>query len=271
LVFLHDALQIEGAVQASLTESGQAALNIAVLHTEGCTFGLVVDEILSSQEIVVKPLVDSLRHTPVFSGATILGDGRVALILDAPGLARHCGVGATGAAHGVLPMRTALEPETQTFVLFRIRDDWWVAIPLSDVARLEELPRAAVERVGDQRVVQYRGGLMPLIRLRELLERTAAAANSTSGPSETTHFASIPSPSLQVVVHEEGGTRVGLVVEEILELVEQNFEIDAVTGRPGVTGSAVIRGRATDVLDIPELLAQAEIPGFGSHSMAAGA
>jgi two-component system chemotaxis sensor kinase CheA len=150
LVFLHDALQIEGAVQASLTESGHAALNIAVLHAEGCTFGIVVDEILSSQEIVVKALVDSLRQTPVFSGATILGDGRVALILDAPGLARRCGVGATGAARGVVPMRTALEPETQTqtFVLFRIRDDRWVAIPLSDVARLEELPRAAVERGG---------------------------------------------------------------------------------------------------------------------------
>jgi two-component system chemotaxis sensor kinase CheA len=273
LVFLHDALQIEGAVQASLTESGQAALNIAVLHAEGCTFGLVVDEILSSQEIVVKALVDSLRQTPVFSGATILGDGRVALILDAPGLARHCGVGAAGAARGILPIRNVIEPvvQTQTFVLFRIRDDWWVAIPLSDVARLEELPRAAVERVGDRRVVQYRGGLMPLIRLRDLLERTAVAPGSASGPNETTHFASTPSPSLQVVVHEESGARVGLVVEEILDLVEQDFEIDAVTGRPGVTGSAVIRGRATDVLDIPELLAQAELPGFGSHSMAAGA
>ena len=72
-------------------------------------------------------------------------------------------------------------------------------------------------------------------------------------------------------MHEESGARVGLVVEEILELVEQDFEIDAVTGRHGVTGSAVIRGRATDILDIPELLAQAEVPGFGPHSMAAGA
>ena len=273
LVFLHDALQIEGAVQASLTESGQASLNIAVLHAEGCTFGLVVDEILSSQEIVVKPLVDSLRQTQVFSGATILGDGRVALILDAPGLARHCGVGATGATGRIMPIRNVMEPitETQTFVLFRIRNDWWVAIPLSDVARLEELPRAAVERVGDRRVVQYRGGLMPLLPLRDLLEGTAAEAGSTSGRGETAHFASIPSPSLQVVVHEESGARVGLVVEEILELVEQDFEIDTVTGRHGVTGSAVIRGRATDILDVPELLAQAEVPGFGPHSMAAGA
>jgi len=272
LVFLHDALQIGGAVQASLNDEGQASLNIAVLHAEGCTFGLVVDEILSSQEIVVKPLVDSLRQTPVFSGATILGDGRVALILDAPGLARHCGVGAAGAARGIASIHAVMEPAlpAQTFVLFRIRDDWWVAIPLSGVARLEELPRAAVERVGDRRVVQYRGGLMPLVRLRDLLEGVAGPAAS-AGAAQATHSSSIPSSSLQVVVHEQGVARVGLVVEEILELLEQDFEIEPVEGRPGVTGSAIIRGRATDILDLPELLAESDIPGFGNHSMAAGA
>ena len=110
LIFLHDALEIEGAIEASLTDSGEAALNIAVLHAEGSRFGLVVDEILSSQEIVVKALVDSLRQTQVFSGATILGDGRVALILDAPGLARHCGVASPGGTAD-LPIKSAVEPD----------------------------------------------------------------------------------------------------------------------------------------------------------------
>src|SRR5206468_8940912 len=124
----------------------------------GVTFGLVVDEILASQEIVVKPLADSLKQTAVFSGATILGDGRVALILDVPGLARHSAVAGSAvgaraaAARG--PIEAVHDP-SQTFVLFRLRDDWRVAIPLSGVARLEELPRASVERVGDRGVVQY--------------------------------------------------------------------------------------------------------------------
>jgi two-component system chemotaxis sensor kinase CheA len=148
LVFLHDTLQIAGAVEAGLTKSGQVALHIAVLHAEGVTFGLVVDEILASQEIVVKPLADALKQAAVFSGATILGDGRVALILDVPGLARHSGV--AGSAAGARAEAALMAPEVardvaQTLVLFRLRDDWRVAIPLSGVARLEELPRASVQ------------------------------------------------------------------------------------------------------------------------------
>ena len=278
LIFLHDALQIEGAIEAAFTVTGHAALNIAVLHAEGGTFGLVVDEILTSQEIVVKPLTDMLRQTPVFSGATILGDGRVALILDVPGLARHTGVGEFRSGKGAALFRNSVEaPDepTQTLVLFRIRDDWRVAIPLSGVARLEELSRASVERVGDRRVVQYRGGLMPLLSLLDLLEVGAAANGAADAARATEPFRALgtapASALLHVVVHEQSGARVGLVVDEILEIVEETLELDAVSGRPGIVGSTVIRGRATDLLDLPGLLAHAEVAGFGSHSMAAGA
>jgi two-component system chemotaxis sensor kinase CheA len=274
LVFLHDALQAGGGAHS--TDSGHTALNIAVVHADGCSFGLVVDEILASQEIVVKPLTESLKQTPVFSGATILGDGRVALILDVPGLARHFGVGLTGSGRGPAPVRGSSElpaGPTQTFVLFRVRDDWRVAIPLAGVARLEELPRASVERVGDRRVVQYRGGLLPLIRLLDLLEpkeKGASVAAVAAPEAAIKHEPFRPAPPLQVVVHERNGASVGLEVEEILEIVDEDLELKAEGDRPGVVGSTVIRGKATDLLDLPALLAHAEVAGFGPRSTAAG-
>ncbi|HEY6221196.1 MAG TPA: chemotaxis protein CheW, partial [Candidatus Eisenbacteria bacterium] len=235
-------------------------IHIAVLHAEGVTFGLVVDEILASQEIVVKPLADSLKQTAVFSGATILGDGRVALILDVPGLARHTGVATSAAGARAEAARTTpdvVHDPAQTLVLFRLRDDWRVAIPLSGVARLEELPRASVERVGDQGVVQYRGGLLPLRRLLDLLEPGAPDPDRAD-------------KALQVVVHERGNARIGLVVDEILELIEEEISLDEVKDRPGVVGSSVIRGRATDLLDLPALLAHAGLPGFAPAAAESG-
>jgi len=202
----------------------------------------------------VKPLADSLKQAAVFSGATILGDGRVALILDVPGLARQSGVATSTIGSRAAAMRGAIEPlhdPAQTFVLFRLRDNWRVAIPLSGVARLEELPRGSVERVGEQGVVQYRGGLMPLLSLLELLE-------------PGTHIPPRAGAALQVVVHESGNARVGLVVDEILELVEEEITVNEVRDRPGVVASSVIRGRATDLLDLPALLAHANVPGFAA-------
>ena len=252
LVFLRETLQIGGGTEAG--PAAKAAVHIAVLGAEGVTFGLVVDEIHASQEIVVKPLADSLKHASVFSGATILGDGRVALILDVPGLARQSGVAAATIGTRAAATRGSIEPlhdPTRTLVLFRLRDNWRVAIPLSGVARLEELPRASVERVGDRGVVQYRGGLMPLVPLLELLEPGA-------------HVPARAGAALQVVVHESGSARIGLVVDEILELVEEEIALNEVRDRPGVVGSSVIRGRATDLLDLPALLAHANVPGFAA-------
>ncbi|TMQ67104.1 MAG: chemotaxis protein CheA [Candidatus Eisenbacteria bacterium] len=258
LVFLRDTLEIGGSIDDEDTKS---ALHIAILSAEGVTFGLVVDEILSSQEIVVKPLADSLKQAAAFSGATILGDGRVALILDVPGLARHSGVAASTIGSHTPATRAPIEPlrdPAQTLVLFRIRDNWRVAIPLSGVARLEELAPSSIERVGAQGVVQYRGGLMPLLPLLGLLEPGAPDPARAETP-------------LQVVVHESGNARVGLVVDEILELVEDEVAVNEVRGRPGVIGSSVIRGRATDLLDVRALLAHAGVPGFAAAAPEGGA
>ena len=155
-----------------------------------------------------------------------------------------------------------LAPESAR--LSRSRQD-----PFPAHARLEELPQASVERVGDRRVVQYRGGLLPLVRLLDLLEPMEKHPAKPRGPerSESNH----PTGPLQVLVHERNGARIGLEVEEILEIVEDDFEVDSAGGRPGIVGSTVIRGKATDLLDLPELLAHAAVSGFASPSAAAGA
>ncbi len=254
LVFLHDALQVDAPVRVSLTSEGRAALNIVVLHADGITFGLVVDEIRTSQEIVVKPLAEPIRRNGVFSGATILGDGRVALILDVPGLARHQGIAPTAEEETrPAPASSPEDPRamTQTLVTFRVRENWNVAVPLSAVARLEEFPPSVVEQVGDRQVVQYRGGILPLHPLLRLLDPTAASPSPRAGDV------------LRVVVHGHGAGSVGLMVEEIQEIVEETFTLQEVQGRPGVLGSAVIRGKVTDWVDLPLLLQSAGVAPVG--------
>jgi two-component system chemotaxis sensor kinase CheA len=268
LVLLHDVLGVgaDAAPSSAPAHREQPALHIVVLHADGVTFGLVVDEILSSQEIVVKPLAEGIKRAPVFSGATILGDGRVALILDAPGLARHAGVAAASARPGPQASAEAKDAvpaaERRTWVLFRVRDDWRVAVPLEGVSRLEEIPRASVERVGDRAVAQYRGGILPLTRLIDLLEPASPGAGGdpsgfARGPWDAARAPEGGGP-LQVVVHEGQSGPVGLVVDEILEIVEESLALEAAHGRAGVRGTAVIRGRVTDLIDVPALLASAE-------------
>jgi two-component system chemotaxis sensor kinase CheA len=246
LVFLHDALRLGGPIQAGITHDGHTALHIAVLQSDGVPFGLVVDEIKDSQEIVVKPLTDAVKNTAIFSGATILGDGRIALILDVPGLARHAGVARVATPETLAPSAPVATPlgALQTLVLLRLADNWRAAVPLASVARLEEIPRSAVERAGDREVVQYRGGILHLTRLLDLLE-----------PDE--EHGEVETERLRVVVYEGGGAPVGLVVDEVLEIVEETLLLQPAGGRSGILGTAVIRDRVTDLIDLPALLAPA--------------
>lgn len=243
LIDLRATLGLEAA------PSGGADRSVAVLHADAASFGLVVDAIDASQEIVVKSLGETLRRIPVFAGATILGDGKVALILDVPGLARHAGItvradrrDATAPATDVAPARTA----EGTLILCRVGRDWPVAIPQESIARLEEFPRSRVERVGDRDFVQYRNGILPLIPLAGLL---GAAAGNAPGAPEGDAF--------HVVVCERAGRSVGLVVEEIVEIVDERLPAGLEDVRPGFAGTAVIRGRVTDLLDVDELLVMA--------------
>jgi two-component system chemotaxis sensor kinase CheA len=242
LIDLSKVLEIPGADPARAPE----ARPIAVLQAEGGTFGLRVDAIESSQEIVVKSLGDPLRQIQVFAGATILGDGRVALILDVPGLARHSGISIRG--HGAVEPESAEEapaPEIpiETLVLCRAGGSP-LAIFQAEIARLEEFPTGMVERLGERRVVQYRGGLLPLVSLAGLLGARPEGSAEAGAADEI----------VRVIVVESGGRTVGLQVEEIVEILREPVTLGD-SPRAGVRGSAVIRGRATDLLDLSALLA----------------
>jgi two-component system chemotaxis sensor kinase CheA len=228
------------------------ATSIAIVHADGVTFGVVVDSIEASQEIVVKPLGEPLRQIPVFAGATILGDGAVALILDVPGLARHVGMnvrpGTSAPLGGDLDAPAGSDLfAPRTLVLCRAGDRWTVAIPQEQIARLEEFHRRKIERVGDRAVVQYRGGILPLASLGAILD---LGDEPSAGDAEWLGGADV----LSVVVHERGGRGVGLVVDSILEIVDARVTAGSRRERAGLGGAVVVRGAVTELLDLEELL-----------------
>jgi two-component system, chemotaxis family, sensor kinase CheA len=263
LVHLENVLQAKTAnasespsVTSSVTSPAAASVNsgrvnIVVLEADGRHFGLVVDEINDTEEIVVKPLSKHLKTISVYAGATIMGDGKVALILDVLGLAQCSkilvegrerlqeddAVAAAGAANG-----------KQKLVLFAGLAGARMAVPLQLLARLENIPGAEVERSGNHWVTQYRGQILPLIRVSHALEeRRHLPAGVDMLPLPTTAM-------LQVLVLESEKHSFGLVVNEILDIVESTLQPQSPATRAGVLHSSVIAERVTELLDVPALL-----------------
>jgi two-component system chemotaxis sensor kinase CheA len=223
-----------------------------VLQADDRQFGLVVHAVHDTEEIVVKPLGKHLQGTQVFAGATIMGDGRVALILDVLGLAKRSRVVAEGQQrarldHAIVgPM--VEDVDQQTMLVFRSPGDGRMAIPLSRVARLEEVPRPMVERVGHELLIQYRGEIMPVLELSNLVpERRLLPRGAPPLPSDV----------LQLVVFSHEGAHVGLIVEQIIDIVQDTLANQRPPGRPGVLGSVVIAGRVTELLDVEAALRRA--------------
>ncbi len=246
----HRIMELTTSMERTVLESQNA--NIVVLRADEQQFGLVVDEINDTEEIVVKPLSKQLKSINTFAGATIMGDGRVALILDVLGLAQRANVVSEVRDQPVADKdrKETLEitdmNKRNAVLLFQYGEDGRMAIDLSLVARLEEFPCDTIEVAGDHEVVQYRGQIMPLVRVSEVLEskhRKAAEASQES---------------LHVVVYADKGRSVGLVVDRILDIVEESFVMQRESGRQGMLGSAVIQKRVTDILDVPGLITAAE-------------
>ncbi len=251
LVRLHEVLKIgegAGAVGGKCER-----VNIVVLQADGQRFGLLVDEISDTEEIVVKPLGKHLKDTSVFAGATIMGDGKVALILDVLGLAQHARVAHENrerAASEAEAKQASEEPcasGRQALLLFQYGASGRMAIDLAAVARLEEFPPDSLEIAGDRETVQYRGQIMPLVRLAAVLGTRHAPAPPQQGCLQV------------VVVHASQGHNVGLVVDRILDIVDESYALDRQTARHGVLGSAVIQQRITDVVDVAGLIALAQL------------
>ena len=249
---------------SSRRRADNGEVNIVVLQADDRQFGLVVDAIHDTEEIVVKPLQKQLKGIGAFSGATIMGDGRVALILDVLGIAQRAHV-VSGARERALSEKsagsTAPAGDLQTVLLCVTQDGGRMAIPLSLVARLEEFSRDALERAGAQVVVQYRGEILPLIDVARVLRRLrrdsqdgratprrGAARAPVLGDDETVH----------VVVHSREGRRVGLVVGRILDIVEESLGSRSRSNRPGVLFTAVVQGRVTEFLDVEGVIRSAD-------------
>lgn len=230
LVFLTRALELKSA--PSETE----VINIVVLQADDRQFGLVVDGILDTEEIVVKPLGKELKSISAFAGATIMGDGRVALILDVLGIAQRANV-VSASRERAVAKNTQTQHETdarEALLLFRVGNAR-MATPLSMVARLEEIAADKVEQAAGRDVVQYRGAILPLIGLRRELMHEPRVDDGTP---------------LQVIVYSEHGRSVGFVVEQILDVVEEKITVRNQTARDGVLGAAVVQGKVTDLLDV---------------------
>jgi two-component system chemotaxis sensor kinase CheA len=242
----------------------RAEINIIVLQADDRRFGLVVPAVHDTEEIVVKPLGKHFKNVAVFAGATIMGDGRIALILDILGLAKQSRVLAEGHErirldHAVVGAAVE-DGDQQTMLVFRSPDDGRMAIPLSRVARLEELPRSVLERVGHELLAQYRGEIMPVLELSMLVvERRAAPRHIPPSYGDDV---------FQLIVFSHDGAHVGLIVDQIIDIVEQTLGDIRPPGRPGVLGSVVIAGRVTELLDVEAALVRAQ-PGASWRAAAA--
>ncbi len=248
LTYLNSVLGMDDAVFPS-----SDAVNIVVLQAEDRPFGLVVDGIFDTQEIVVKPLGKRLKGLSSYLGATIMGDGRVALILDVPGLARLAGIvsQARDVKRHEASMADTQHEVQQTFLIFRAGTFQRLAVPLALVSRLEQFPRRSVELASGQPVLHYREQILPLLYLGELLN---PIAGNTAADSDT----------IQVIVFDEGTRRVGIVVDQIVDIIEEAVTFTQSCTHVGLLGSAVIGGTITDMIDLHMLLR--EVSGNGSLS-----
>ncbi len=243
------------------------SVNIVVLRADDRQFGLVVDEINDTEEIVVKPLRKQLKTVKTFAGSSIMGDGKVALILDVLGLAQRASVVTEtrdlALAEKVTEVAGAAVDQ-QTFLLFAGPGASRMAIPLSTLARLEEFPAAQVEMSGSQWVTQYRGQILPLIRLEFVLGERRSRLRAPQPPP------TLDSPPIQVLVLNHEGRSFGLVVERILDIVEDRADVKSAATRAFVLYSVVIGDRVTELLDVPAILRNADVnaaqPGLAAKS-----
>ena len=248
LVYLNLELQL---TKGLIPGDSDNAVNIVVLQADDRQFGLVVDEINDTEEIVVKPLRKQLKTVKTFAGSSIMGDGKVALILDVLGLAQRANVVSEARDHAVsekIAQSAGAASDKQTFLLFAGLGDSRMAIPLDTLARLEEFPVSQVEMSGNEWVTQYRGQILPLVRLAVVLEERRHRLRSLQAPPAA------DAGPLQVLVMHHDGISFGLVVERILDIVEARADVKSKATRPAVLYTVVIGERVTELLDIPAIL-----------------
>ncbi len=223
---------------------------IVVTQVGSQTFGIVVDGVFHTEEIVVKPMSTKLRHIDMFSGNTILGDGAVIMIIDPNGIAKALGA-AGSASHEMAEenaaMRASAADQLTSLLVFRAGSNQPKAVPLALITRLEEIATDKIELSNGRYMVQYREQLMPLVQM-------AGVSVQTSGAQS-------------ILVFADDGRSMGLVVDEIIDIVEEKLNIEVAGGEAGILGSAVIKGQATEVIDVGHFLPMAFADWFSRKEM----
>jgi two-component system chemotaxis sensor kinase CheA len=243
LVYLRQVLKTEHN-----DSNANECVNIVVLRVDDRQFGLVVDRINDTEEIVVKPMGKQFKGVTVFAGATIMGDGKVALILDVLGLAHSASVISKDRNRSVLDGNGRSKDEnesTQTLLVLGTGSDRRLALPISQVARLEKIPTDTVEHTDHLEVVQYRGQILPLVRLAKVL-----GIDGSQEPEDG---------MLNVVVYTEDECSYGLVVDRIIDIVQTTLDTSRPTKRDGLLGSAIIQDHVTILVDLPAIIKQLDI------------
>jgi two-component system chemotaxis sensor kinase CheA len=236
LVSLAAVLRVDGRAGSSTEHAGPVNQVIAVVQADQQRFGLLVDRVLNTEEIVVKPLSSRLKTLGFYAGATVLGDGRVALILDVQTISRRALTSDIDLRRARVTGEVTRAVTFEQVLVVGIGGDRRVAMPLASVARLEHVRRDEVELVGGREVVQYRGTILPLLRLDRLLGGYGEMAESTD--------------ELLLVVYQEAGRSVAFVVAEILDIVDDDAAQHSDLEDSGLVGSTVIDGHVTELLDV---------------------
>ncbi len=211
---------------------------VVVTQIGSQTFGIVVDAVFHTEEIVVKPLSSKLRHIAMFSGNTILGDGSVIMIIDPSGVAQAFGGTVTSqmvAASEAETSHASDDEQTTSLLVFRAGSAEPKAVPLALITRLEEIDARKIELSNGRHMVQYRGQLMPLISLCDKVRVRDEGAQP-------------------LLVFSDGSRSMALVVDEIVDIVEDRLDIQVAGDTPGVLGSAIIKGHATEIIDVGHFL-----------------
>jgi two-component system chemotaxis sensor kinase CheA len=224
---------------------------IVVTQVGSQTFGIVVDGVFHTEEIVVKPMSSKLRHITMFSGNTILGDGSVIMIIDPNGIVSAIGNSVATAARDMSEdhdaMRNASSDQMTSLLVFRAGSNQPKAVPLALVTRLEEIEATKIELSNGRYLVQYRDQLMPLVEMEGVSVRKDGVQ--------------------PILVFADDGRSMGLVVDEIVDIVEERLNIEVASTHDGILGSAVIKGQATEVIDVGHFLPMAFADWFSRKEM----
>ena len=211
---------------------------IVVTQVGSQSFGIVVDSVFHTEEIVVKPLSSKLRNIALFSGNTILGDGSVIMIIDPNGIAQSFGSTVTSqfdSDEAADTKHVVAEEQKTSLLVFRAGSAQAKAVPLALITRLEEVDAHTIELSNGRHMVQYRGQLMPLVSMNDSVRVKGEGAQP-------------------LLVFSDGARSMALVVDEIVDIVEDHLDIQVGSDNSGVLGSAIIKGHATEIIDVGHFL-----------------